>query len=318
MLLAASAICPILPSWADENLTGVAASVEITPVKRTPEIVGPSWAVTTMPQLGQLAGESPKQQHIVDHSFIRDINGEWRLWACIRGTSVSRLLFGWQGNSLQDGPWQETGVAMRADANAGEKSSEKEEKIGAPHFQRTGDTWHCFYHSNGMHHAVSDDGINFTRKIRSDGTSRCGIPGGRDVMILAHENRYYSYATVTASRDRSYVIGSESTDLENWSPGKIVREGGKGGRGAVASESPFVVALDGYFYLFRASSHDFKTYVYRSTDPLHFGINDDTHLITELPVKAPEILLDGDKWYISDLANFQGIRLSSLAWKTDK
>jgi len=138
-------------------------------------------------------------------------------------------------------------------------------------------------------------------------------------MVLAHDGMYYSYATVTTSDGkRSYVIGSKSKDLKSWSKGVIVREGGKGGTGPVASESPFVVALDGYFYLFRASSHDFKTYVYRSDKPLEFGIDDDSNLIAEFRMKAPELLYENETWYISDLADFQGIELQKVKWPVDE
>lgn len=291
------------------------AAAEEASMPRVPVLDGEAWRVCVMPALGDLSGPDPTRQHVVDHSFTRDASGQWRLWACIRGTGVGRILYGWKGGELERGPWEETGVAMRAQARYGEKQSEDEEKIGAPHFLRVGDTWHCYYHSRGMHHATSTDGARYGRVLNADSTSWIGIPGGRDVMILPHDGRYYAYATVTTSDGRrSYVIGSVSEDLQNWSQGKVVREGGKGGAGPVASESPFVVALDGYFYLFRASSHDFKTYVYRSTDPLDFGIDDDTNLIAEFRMKAPEVIRHEGKWYISDLADFQGITLRRLRW----
>jgi hypothetical protein len=286
---------------------------------RKPVLVGEPWRVCTMPDLGELAGPDPKRQHVVDHSFIRDARGKWRLWACIRGTAAGRVIYGWEGDSLEQGPWRESGIMMRADPASGESKRGQEERIGAPHFLRVGDTWHCFYHSQGMHHATSADGVTYRRVLDADGKSRVGIPGGRDVMILPHGGKYYSYATVTTNDGkRSYVIASSSDDLRTWSKGKIVREGGKGGVGPVASESPFVVALDGYFYLFRASSHDFKTYIYRSADPLDFGINDDSNLIAEFRMKAPEVILHDGRWYISDLADFQGITLRRLLWDEDR
>ena len=292
------------------------AGEEKQAIPRKPVMVDESWAITEMPDLGELAGPNPKKQHVVDHGFIRDATGKWQLWACIRGTAVGRLLYGWHGDRLTSGPWQPKGVVMRANANVGENVKSEVEGIGAPYFLRRDGTWYCFYHSRGMHVAKSVNGMDYERVLNEKGTSQCGIPGGRDVMILEHGGRYYAYATVTTSDGkRSYVIGSESDDLTQWSKGEIVREGGEGGEGPVASESPFVVALDGYFYLFRASSHDFKTYVYRSQDPMDFGIHDDSTLITTMRLKAPEILRIDDQWYISDLADFQGIRMHKLSWE---
>jgi len=119
-------------------------------VPRKPVLIGEPWKITTMPDLGELAGPNPDKQHIVDHGIIQDANDDWRLWACIRGTAVSRLIYGWKGESLEEGPWEPTGVAMRAQPKYGERIREGKEHIGAPHFIKVDDTWHCFYHSAGM------------------------------------------------------------------------------------------------------------------------------------------------------------------------
>ena len=116
----------------------------------------------------------------------------------------------------------------------------------------------------------------------------------------------------------SYVLASASKDFRTWSPGVIVSQGGRGGSGPVDAESPFVVFLDGYFYLFRASSISFKTFVYRSVDPPAFGINNDSKRIAEFKIKAPEVIRHDNKWYISDLHDFQGIRMTRLRWDEDK
>ena len=83
----------------------------------------------------------------------------------------------------------------------------------------------------------------------------------------------------------------------------------------MSAESPFVVKHQGYFYLFRASSISFETYVYRSKNPFDFGVNSDAKLVTVLPIKAPEVLQHEGEWFISDLADFRGIRLYRLVWE---
>lgn len=291
--------------------------VAADPVPRIPVIDADWWRLTEAPELGELNGPVPRRQHVVDHGFVRGTDGKWRLWACLRGTKVGRLLYGWEGESLEMGPWTPLGIVARAEAKFGEKT-EPEESIQAPHFVKIGDVFHCFYNSNGIRLMTSKDGKTFTRVTDYDGGNLLYPDGGRDVMVLPVGDRYYAYSTVSTLDRKGFVVLRTSTDLKEWTPRKIVCRGGKAGDGPVSAESPFVVHLEGYFYLFRASSTDFKTYVYRSKDPESFGIDDDTNLITVLPIKAPEVLLHDGKWYISDLADFQGVKLARLKWETAK
>jgi hypothetical protein len=270
-----------------------------------------------MPDLHELAGPDPERQHVVDHGFVLAENGKWQLWACIRGTAVSRLLYGWEGESLADGPWEPRGVVARARAEYGEQA-DGSEKIGAPYFAVFDDTYYCFYHSASICVMTSEDGVHYERRLGDDGTSTLFENGGRDVMVLRIGDRYFAYSTIsTAAADgwtRGFVSLRTSPDLEQWSDYTIVSEGGRAGNGPVSAESPFVVPLQGYYYLFRASSMDFCTYVYRSQDPYDFGVNDDRKLIAKFPIKAPEIVHHEGQWYISDLADWQGIKLARLRW----
>ena len=140
------------------------------------------------------------------------------------------------------------------------------------------------------------------------------MPNSRTALYLA-----YSCVT-TVSRDdwlSAFVIVRRSKDLREWSDYSIVSQGGICGNGAVSAESPFVVQRGTWFYLFRSSSTDFNTYVYRSDTPFHFGSNDDSKLISILPIKAPEIIEHGGQWYISELDDFRGIKMSRLSWVDD-
>lgn len=291
------------------------------PTARRPVIEGSSWRLCEMPDLGELAGEDPARQNVVDHGIIQARDGTWQLWACIRGTRVGRLLFGWTGGDLEAGePWRPLGVVARAQAEFGERVGD-EETIGAPFFACFDGTYYCFYHSTGIHAMTSADGVQYERLIGADGTSMLYRHGGRDVMVLRIDGTYYAYSTVsTVAADgwaSGFVILRTSEDLRDWSDYTVVCRGGRGGAGPVSAESPFVVFLEGYYYLFRASSITFQTYVYRSRDPYHFAIDDDAKLIATLPIKAPEILRHGDRWYITDLADFQGVRIARLSWQPD-
>ncbi|KPL11715.1 MAG: hypothetical protein AMS26_19660 [Bacteroides sp. SM23_62] len=284
---------------------------------QVPVLSGEPVKICELPDLDSLNGPDLKRQHVVDHGFIRAGDGSWQLWACMRGTAVGRLLYGWQGKSLTEAGWLPHGVVARADASWDEVTV-PEEKIQAPYFIRQDSAWLCFYNSNGFRVMRSDDGINYRRFHFRDGTNLVFDKAGRDVMIMEDEGLYYAYSTIsTVSRDNwrsGFIVVRTSKNILDWSDYTIVSQGGIGGNGPVSAESPFVLKKGGMYYLFRSSSWTGKCYVYASDDPYNFGVNNDSKLITMLPVKAPELIqLDG-QWYISDIADFTGIRIYRLEW----
>jgi hypothetical protein len=293
-------------------------------IPRVPVITSDWWRICEMPDLGELNGPDPKKQHVVDHGFIMADNGKWQLWACIRGTAISRLLYRWEGESLEKGPWPGKGVAARANEKYGEqirvRDDKREETMGAPFFIKEGSKYYLFYHSAGIRLMESDNGVDYHRSLDANGSNLLYPDGGRDVMVLKIGDLYYGYSTITTRSDDgnviSYVKLKTSKDMRHWGGDKIVCQGGKESSGGVAFESPYVVYLDGFYYLFRASSTTFKTYVYRSADPTSFANNDDSNLIAEFKIKAPEVFKHNGQWYISDLSDFQGIKLAKLAWKS--
>jgi hypothetical protein len=278
-----------------------------------------------MPDLDSLNGPDPAKQHIVDHGFIKADNGKWQLWACIRGTAVSRLLYKWEGDALDQELWEDKGIAARGNEQFGEVTfnddGKRVERIGAPFFLKEGSKYYCFYHSTGIRLMESDNGVDYKPSLDQEGNNLLYPDGGRDVMVLKIGDVYHGYSTITTRNDQdeliSYVKLKTSNDMRNWEGETKVCAGGKASKGPVAFESPFVVSLDGYYYLFRASSADFKTYVYRSDDPTYFAVNDDSNLIAEFDLKAPEIIRYNGKWYISDLSDFQGIKMALLEWPED-
>jgi hypothetical protein len=290
---------------------------------RTVELLVPSieqnwWRICETPDLQALNGADLKKQQVVDHGFIRAANGKWQLWGCIRGAAIGRLLYGWEGDDLEQGPWKPIGITARAKAEFGESYkadvTPAVESIQAPYFLQEGKSYLCFYNSAGVRLMTSSDGVHYERRAEADGGSQLSGVNGRDVMVFKQDGVYYAYSTISTLDKRGYVSLSTSRDLRTWTKGKNVCEGGRGGVGPVSAESPFVVTRGGYYFLFRASSNDGKTYVYRSDVLDDFGINNDSKLVAEFKLKAPEIIVDGDKEYISDLADFRGVKLARLTW----
>jgi hypothetical protein len=78
-----------------------------------------------------------------------------------------------------------------------------------------------------------------------------------------------------------------------------------------------VVFRQGWYYLFRTQRYgrDARTSVYRSKDPLNFGIDDDRFFLCELPIAAPEIVRHEEQDYIAALLpNLKGIQIARLDW----
>ena len=111
-------------------------------------------------------------------------------------------------------------------------------------------------------------------------------------------------------RQTSLVSRNDRTDDIN-----IRRRIRSGHSARWTQQCPFVVFLDGYYYLFKMGpSNEFKTAVYRSADPMFFGV-DDSMLITVLEASAAEVIQVGRQFYISSLIpGYQGVRVTGLDW----
>ena len=94
-------------------------------------------------------------------------------------------------------------------------------------------------------------------------------------------------------------------------------QGGVAGDDGVSAECPFVYYHQptGYYYLFRTQIYgtNAKTSVYRSKDPMQFGVYDDQYLVTTLPVAAPEIFDYRGQLYMAALTpGLNGIQIARL------
>ena len=298
---------------------------------RVPRIGSAFWRVSNNPDLGDFGSEA---QEVVDHAIWQADNGMWQLWACIRGTGIGRLLYRWQGTSIDEANWEPQGIAMRAQAEYGESLEDwnNEEWIQAPHvFVHNG----SFYMMYGGHRtenghcqiclAASDDGgIHFTKHSNRQGYSRVFVGPGeaRDPMVLKIDGLfhcYYSGNNMIDTERPGHIFCRTSENLYDWSEPIDVCWGGSGGRGPWSAECPFVVQQDGFFYLFRTSRYHppAVTHVYRSKDPLHFGLDEDSKKIATISVAAPEIVQVGSDSFISSVEDLRGgVQIARLHWGT--
>ena len=295
-----------------------------------PAIRGDWWTVATNPQVGEHA--KPGMQP-VDFAIWQAADGTWQIWSCIRKAKLSRgsrLFHRWEGKSLTDTNWKAMGIAMQAE----EKYGETPGSIQAPFVFKHDGKYVMFYGDwINICKAESKDGKTFERVIQPNGKTGMFANGGadihsRDPMVIKIGDSWHCYYTANPNMAGTDYCRT-SKDLARWSEPHTVSSGGRAIEGVpaakarLAAECPFVVEpKPGYFYLFRTYNYFDrpKTLVYYSTDPLNFGKDeDDGHLLTELPVAAPEIFEFQDQYYIACLRpKLDGIRIAKLDWVATK
>ena len=286
-----------------------------------PKVVGEWWTIARNPDLGPKTGE---EQVAANFAIWQAEDDTWQLWAHLVGTKTlgkTRLFYRWQGEKLTDTDWNPLGIAMEADPGYGETPGGLQSpfvlKQKGEYLMVYGDWKHICL-------ARSWDGKTFARQLNLDGmagmfTQRDGGLA-RDPMLLPIGNTYYLYY-VAAANDVAAVYCRTSTDLRTWSASKKVLAGGSPGSDGGSIAGPFVFSLPGEdaYYLFRTHTSlgdsEFATSVYRSTDPLDFGVDDDRHLLTTLPTEVVRVFdHEGDYYIVSLLPGMQGYQIARLKW----
>lgn len=293
-----------------------------------PQIDGQWWQVAGNPVDHKYVTE---RQEPVDFAIWQADDGTWQLWSCIRNTTAggkdgkTRFFYRWEGKHLTDTNWEPMGIAMEADPSVGETPG----GLQAPHVIKVGDSYYMFYGDwVNICHAESRDGKNFTRVIQANGKTGMFNEGddehARDPMILQVGNQYHCYYTAhsmrsPASNHRGVNYCRVSMDLRNWSSSKVVAEGSTYRTGPYCAECPHVIyhPESKHYYLFNTQRYGLRqhTTVFRSADPLNFGINDNRFEVITLAVAAPEIILHDGRYYIASLMpSLKGIQIARLKW----
>lgn len=281
----------------------------------------------------------------VDHHVFQSSDGTWHLWGCIRYTTVGRILYHWEGTSLTEAPWKQTGEFIRADREAGESQAFRngEECIASPYVVVMDGTYYMFYGGDGvgvnemgesvdsrdadmvgqMCLMTSSDGRDWTRHLNDAGQSRVfsGLVGVRDPCLIQIDGLWTQYYAGFRGKEDGPAgfYARTSSDLIHWSDRKLVHLDPRYGGYRIHTQCPHVVHREGYYYLFRTVDYaSSETYVFRSEDPLDFGLGDaSAKYVGSIAVAAPEIIVDGEgNEFITSNHNLNGgTMLCRLRWE---
>jgi beta-fructofuranosidase len=247
---------------------------------------------------------------------------------------------------LLDTPWQPTGEIIRVDRHIGESLAERggEECIQSPFVVTHQDKWYMFYGGDGsglkengeitqsndpdmagqICLMTSSDGRTWTRHRNANHQSRLfiGPMATRDPCLLKYKDYWILYyAGYWGYEDgEAGFYARTSSDLIHWSEKKLVHQDAQYGGHRWQTECPHVVYRAGYYYLFRTVNYEAaETYVFRSENPLDFGIgNASSHFVGRINVAAPEVIIDcdGTEYITSNHNLFEGTMLCELRWES--
>jgi hypothetical protein len=272
----------------------------------------------------------PEKDAPVDHHFFRDPEGVWHLWACVRCTSVGRILYHWDSPDFERTPWRDTGEIIRRNADSGESVNPGDEFMQSPFFLEHEGVHYMFYGGGGVGRTepgsgdaqiprfqiclmTSSDGRHWVRHRNENGLSRLFEGPGltRDPCVVRIDGLWCLYYCGESAETgwKSSTFLRTSKDLLNWSEPKLVHFDAED-RFATASakkaiECPFVLFRDGFYYLFRTVDYyERETHVFRSEDPEDFGVGEaGGYHVCPFPSAAPELYEVAGVNYVSSSHN---------------
>ena len=183
---------------------------------------------------------------------------------------------------------------------------------------------------------TSPDGLRWTRYKNRQGYSRVFVGPGetRDPMLLQIDGVWHMYYAGAMMHPTDGIMAqvyvSTSDDLLHWSEWIPVHydydvlDESQRAKNVWTHECPFVVEREGYFYLFRTENYWQRwTHVYRSEDPLDFGLGGAAakgKYLGKIAVAAPEIVTDenGAQFMSSNHNLSGGTMLCRLKWIDDE
>ena len=323
--------------------------------KMKPVLVGEYWLTAPCPDLEGILPDGQNVKHhggsvdgecnaCVDHHIFQDNEGLWHQWACVRNTSVGRILYHWTAEALLDAPWTPTGEIIRCDHPHGESVEGRavdfhSEFIQSPFVLKHDGLFYMFYggHTTMMRETpiwtdacqmclmTSEDGRTWARHENRAKFSRVFVGPGevRDPCVIKVGDLWLMYYAgfYDGNDKKTAFFVRTSKDLIHWGDWKIVHEDASYGDGVWDTECPFVAYKEGYYYLFRTKNYyTGETYVFRSEDPFDFGLGDASEkFVCEIYCAAPEIITDveGNEYLSSSHNPKVGNYLCRLEWIDD-
>jgi len=254
--------------------------------------------------------------YVNDHCVIQAPNGEWHIFGITRDQPEvdpdhERWFTHGRGDQLiQEGGFNEVGRVCDTGMRA-----------WAPCVVRHDGRYYMHYGPAPLRLATSDELCHWMENpvyLHDAPLDSCH----RDSMVLQMEDGSWLMYATGIHRRYGVISVFKSNDLVNWTFLKYALT--TSGNASItpawgdtsepyppwgATESPFVVKMEGYYYLFithTSGSLDsyHNTLVFRSEDPTNFGEytgdNEDEMVIAKLYAHAPEVIQDSDgQWYIT-------------------
>jgi hypothetical protein len=257
--------------------------------------------------------------YINDHTFIRAEDGQWHLFGITHqepaNAQQERFLAHATAPDLL-GPWMKQAGVLQVD------EKQNETVVWAPCVLRHAGLYWMYYCAGGRDHtkyrihlATSADLWNWKRHSANpmvmDGYD------ARDPMVMQLKDEWLLYycATSTPHGGNHTVKVVASPDLIHWTKPREVFRSAETGTYGGPTESPFVVARNGKYYLFVCTNHGYnETAVYASETPFHW---DAAKLVGKFPAHAAEVIQTPEgKWFVSRAGWGQGgVYLAELIWE---
>jgi sucrose-6-phosphate hydrolase SacC (GH32 family) len=248
-------------------------------------------------------GEKQKW-YINDHTFIRAADGRWHLFGITHpepATPLEEKFFAHATSPELTGPWTKQPAILHFAQEFGETL------VWAPYALEHDGVYWMFYCAGGASHEkyqihLSTSSDLFHWKRHPDNPMIVDGYDARDPMVMRYQDRWILYYTAT------------SEDLIHWSHKKTVFQASAIGKAGGPTESPFVVAHNGRYFLFVCTNRGYnETAVYQSGDPFHW---DSANLIGSFRAHAAEVIQTPGKWFVSRAGWGQGgVWLAELIWK---
>ncbi len=261
-----------------------------------------------------------KRWYINDHTFIRAEDGTWHLFGITHEEPANVLeekFFSHATAPNLMGPWTKQPFVLNYDPSVGERH------VWAPYVLRQDDKYWMYYCAGGethatyrIHLATSTDLFTWERSPENpmlvDGFD------ARDPMVLKVDDQWVLYycATSTPTGGNHNVKAVTGTDLIHWAHPQEVFSTPKIGTSGGPTESPFVVARNGKYYLFVCTNVGYsQTAAYVSDSAFHWDYANQVGLF---PAHAAEVIHTADdKWYVSRAGWGQGgVYLAELTWNS--